>query len=54
MSSIEERVCSTSGEFVVTTMPSATVVAQEGCNLPMPSISTRHMRHEASGASRFR
>ena len=51
---MEERVSSISGVFVRTTMPSVTAVAQEGCSRRCPSISTRHMRQEASAGSRFR
>ena len=53
MSSMKARVSTTRGELVCTTMPSATAIAQEGWSLPCPSISTRHMRHEASTGSRF-
>ena len=50
---MKARVSTTRGELVCTTMPSATAIAQEGWSLPCPSISTRHMRHEASTGSRF-
>ena len=52
MSSMKARVSTTRGEFVCTTMPSATAIAQE-VELALSSISTRHMRHEASTGSRF-